>query len=235
MVLHDILHFFGLTRSRPLTPSCKLPGCSRPCFIESNGHVYDYCGVTHARQAQAPSSPAPAATRFDGTKEYLFPGVLLFWQPPSVFSQWTPSIFVVENVSLPHAGFLFAFADMFFSCIVYPRAHATVRVCSIRGEGHRLCWARPGFLGLLTSAVFLTQVFLKLSPFWKTAAVVSTSLSLLEDCCCCSLHVSTPARSIKYLLFPSKNTAPYHASSGGVQLRGTVHDGRKGQAFRRRR
>ncbi|CAM9708502.1 unnamed protein product [Ectocarpus fasciculatus] len=77
----------------------KFPGCSRPCYVEPNGHVHDYCGATHAQQARlAASSPAPAAARFDGTKEYDFPGVLLFWQPPSVFSQWTPSAFVVENV-----------------------------------------------------------------------------------------------------------------------------------------
>ncbi|CAM9647465.1 unnamed protein product [Ectocarpus sp. 13 AM-2016] len=98
MVLHAFLQFIGLTRSRPPTPTCELPGCSRPCFIEPNGHVHDYCGVTHARQAKAPSSPAPAATPFDGTREYVSPGVLLFWQPPSVFSQWTPSVFVVDNV-----------------------------------------------------------------------------------------------------------------------------------------
>eukprot|EP00752_Nemacystus_decipiens_P018187 g16317.t1 len=36
---------------------------------------------------------------FDGTQEYTSEGLVLFWQPPSVFSQWTPSRFVVEDVT----------------------------------------------------------------------------------------------------------------------------------------
>ena len=28
---------------------CKLPGCDKPCFVESNGQAYDYCSKAHAR------------------------------------------------------------------------------------------------------------------------------------------------------------------------------------------
>ena len=27
---------------------CRLPGCNKPCFIESSGHVYDFCSKNHA-------------------------------------------------------------------------------------------------------------------------------------------------------------------------------------------
>ena len=36
---------------------------------------------------------------FDGTKEYCTRGIVFFWQPPSCFSQWTPSRFTAEGVS----------------------------------------------------------------------------------------------------------------------------------------
>ena len=31
-------------------PSCKFPGCSRPCYRESYGVVHDFCGRTHAQE-----------------------------------------------------------------------------------------------------------------------------------------------------------------------------------------
>ena len=27
---------------------CKLPGCDKPCTIESSGHVHDFCSKAHA-------------------------------------------------------------------------------------------------------------------------------------------------------------------------------------------
>ena len=27
---------------------CRLPGCDKPCSIESSGHVYDFCSKSHA-------------------------------------------------------------------------------------------------------------------------------------------------------------------------------------------
>ena len=38
---------------------CGLPGCTRPCFIEPDGRVHDFCGRTHALAA-APQGPASA-------------------------------------------------------------------------------------------------------------------------------------------------------------------------------
>ncbi|CAI8029732.1 N-glycosidase YbiA [Geodia barretti] len=37
--------------------TCRLPGCSKPCYVEGNGKVHDYCGRTHAQQHGAMSSP----------------------------------------------------------------------------------------------------------------------------------------------------------------------------------
>jgi ribA/ribD-fused uncharacterized protein len=31
-------------------PTCKYPGCSRPCYRESYGRVHDFCGRTHAQE-----------------------------------------------------------------------------------------------------------------------------------------------------------------------------------------
>ena len=33
---------------------CNLPGCNKPKYVDpANGRVHDYCGRTHANQAQA--------------------------------------------------------------------------------------------------------------------------------------------------------------------------------------
>jgi ribA/ribD-fused uncharacterized protein len=37
--------------------TCRLPGCSKACYVEGNGKVHDYCGRTHAQQHGAMSSP----------------------------------------------------------------------------------------------------------------------------------------------------------------------------------
>jgi len=35
-----------------LKKMCKFPGCDKPCYVEPNGKVHDYCGRTHANQAK---------------------------------------------------------------------------------------------------------------------------------------------------------------------------------------
>ena len=45
----------------------------------------------------ATDGSAPSA--FDPTLEYSTEQAVLFWQPPSSFSQWSPSSFVVDDVS----------------------------------------------------------------------------------------------------------------------------------------
>ena len=40
-----------------------------------------------------------ALSVFDTTLEYSTEQVVPFWQPPSCFSQWSPSSFVVDDVS----------------------------------------------------------------------------------------------------------------------------------------
>lgn len=106
---------------------CRLDGCSRPCFVEA-GRVHEFCGQSHAQafDEQAPSTlngrvtrgpghgtqagparparPAPAG-RFDKNGDYRTPDMVLFWQPPSMFSQWTPSVFFVDDVSLVTGGY----------------------------------------------------------------------------------------------------------------------------------
>lgn len=111
----------GLSRPPP-TPVCRLTGCQRPCFLEPSGRLHDFCGITHARvfdnkriadldrarwAGQGPghghgkrgSGPVPGG-RFDENEEYWTEEMVLFWHPPSVFSQWTPATFVVDHVSL---------------------------------------------------------------------------------------------------------------------------------------
>ena len=36
---------------------------------------------------------------FDATQEYCTHDIVFFWQPPSCFSQWTPSRFTVDGIS----------------------------------------------------------------------------------------------------------------------------------------
>lgn len=106
--------FFRPARSKPV---CRLDGCSRPRFEEpATGRIHDFCGRSHARafEEQAWAGPnqraglgashgrqaGPAsAGRFDENEEYWTQEMVLFWQPPSMFSQWTPSPFVVDHVS----------------------------------------------------------------------------------------------------------------------------------------
>ena len=99
MVLRGIISFLGLSRQAPQPASCQLPGCSKLCFVEADGKIHDFCSRAHAEQGlrQARRRSA-AAAEFDGRKEYVFPDLVLFWQPPSVFSQWTPSTFSVDHV-----------------------------------------------------------------------------------------------------------------------------------------
>ncbi|CAM9153578.1 unnamed protein product [Hapterophycus canaliculatus] len=99
MVLRGVLCYFGLVRQAPRPATCQLPGCSKPCFVEANGRIHDYCNGTHAQQALPQTRHASTpATDFDGTREYTTPDLVLFWQSPSVFCQWTPSVFSVDHV-----------------------------------------------------------------------------------------------------------------------------------------
>ncbi|CAI8018709.1 N-glycosidase YbiA [Geodia barretti] len=34
----------------PPQPTCRFPGCARPCYVESYGRVHDFCGRTHANE-----------------------------------------------------------------------------------------------------------------------------------------------------------------------------------------
>ena len=59
-----------------------------------------------AQRSRSSTLPAPqiltdgsAASVFDPKLEYSTEQVVLFWQPPSCFSQWSPSSFVVDDVS----------------------------------------------------------------------------------------------------------------------------------------
>ncbi len=118
MVFDAFLSIFGLTRRETPPPPtiCRLAGCQRRCYEERGGRIHDYCGKSHAdahAALQATASRRPSAgyrtrqgsgrrsaplPRFDATREYVSENLVLFWQPPSVFSQWTPSRFVLEEV-----------------------------------------------------------------------------------------------------------------------------------------
>ena len=70
---------------------------------------------------------------FDGTEEYCTRDIVLFWQPPSCFSQWTPSRFTVEGVSHSCGEQFFAAEKIHFfgdhqtlqhiMCVSNPRLH----------------------------------------------------------------------------------------------------------------
>ena len=58
-----------------------------------------------AQRSRSSTFPVPILTDgsapsvFDPKLEYSTEQVVLFWQPPSCFSQWFPSSFVVDDVS----------------------------------------------------------------------------------------------------------------------------------------
>ena len=45
------------------------------------------------------ASDGLALSTFDPSPEYSTDKVVLFWQPPSYFSQWSPLLFVVDDLS----------------------------------------------------------------------------------------------------------------------------------------
>lgn len=114
-MLARILDLIFVSRSQP-APSCGLDDCSLACFTEPTGKRRDFCSLAHAHLYKAkhgryPGRPAQSAIQisgndsistrdgpFDPTRDYVFPNIVLFWQPPSPFSQWTRSVFQVEEV-----------------------------------------------------------------------------------------------------------------------------------------
>lgn len=111
-MFHSLTSYLGFGK-KSAAPICRLHGCRRPRFEEvATGRKHDFCCKTHAfafrDQARSgrrsttgdAGSSASAATRthFDGRLDVTTPDMVLFWKPPSVFSQWTPSPFVVDDV-----------------------------------------------------------------------------------------------------------------------------------------
>ena len=60
-----------------------------------------WCSRRGTLQAQIPNTASDglAPSAFGPSLEYSTDNVVLFWQPPSYFSQWSPSSFVVDGVS----------------------------------------------------------------------------------------------------------------------------------------
>ena len=49
----------GATTGAPggnVRPTCSLPSCTLPVFVEEDGRIHDYCGQTHDREAGAIAS-----------------------------------------------------------------------------------------------------------------------------------------------------------------------------------
>ena len=61
----------------------------------------DWCSRTGTVQAHTPNTASDglAPSTFDPSLEYSTAKLVLFWQPPSFFSQWSPSSFLVDDVS----------------------------------------------------------------------------------------------------------------------------------------
>ena len=78
--------------------------CSRTGTLQAR-IAEPWCSRTGALQAQIPSTASDglAPLAFDPSLEYSTDNVALFWQPPSYFSQWSPSSFVVDGVPYSRA------------------------------------------------------------------------------------------------------------------------------------
>ena len=67
----------------------------------------DWCSQTGTLQAHMPNTASDgfASSTFDPSLEYSTDKVVLFWQPPSFFSQWSPSSFVIDAASYSCANY----------------------------------------------------------------------------------------------------------------------------------
>ena len=74
---------------------CSRTGTSQARTAEA------WCSLTGTLQAQilSTASDGLAPSVFDPCLEYSTDNVVLFWQFPSYFWQWSPSLFVVDGVS----------------------------------------------------------------------------------------------------------------------------------------
>ena len=81
-----------------------LESCSRgPVFPDGTAGqpAEARCSRTRTLQAQITNTASDglAPSSFDSSLEHSTDKVVLFWQPPSNFSQWSPSSFLVDGVS----------------------------------------------------------------------------------------------------------------------------------------
>ena len=112
---HSVIPALG---ARASSTSVKDPlGATRdaPSACASFTSVQDLQAATGASSLSDHSELAPLGANassgtdaFDATREYSTPDMIFFWQPPSVFSQWTPSSFRVDGVSYSCAEQFFA-------------------------------------------------------------------------------------------------------------------------------
>ena len=79
-------------------------GDTGPVYVGTDSSRAPEVQSSPRRTLLTPQTPIAAAggstpSVFDPTLEYSTEKVVLFWQPPSCFSQWSPSPFVVDDVS----------------------------------------------------------------------------------------------------------------------------------------
>ena len=79
---------------------CTRPGSEGP---DSSRAPEAQCSPSTTLPAPKIITDGSAPSVFDPTLEYSTEQVVLFWQPPSCFSQCSPSSFVVDNVSYSYA------------------------------------------------------------------------------------------------------------------------------------
>ena len=121
-----------------------------PPFIPSNLAMDANLTQNSVRSVPHPSAHSVSA-EFDVTREYSTADMILFWQPPSVYSQWTPSSFTVDGVSYNCAEQFFAAEKLAFL--------ATLVLCNV------LCGSlTPAFINVtVEQLVVSTQLFGTLS------------------------------------------------------------------------
>ena len=85
----------GTLPARTAEARCSRTGTSQARTAEA------WCSRTGTSQVKIPNTDSDglAPSAFDSSLEYSTDNVVLFWQPPSYFSQWSPSSFVVDGVS----------------------------------------------------------------------------------------------------------------------------------------
>ena len=87
-----------------VVPKCKIPNCAKPCFVEKNGRVHEFCGRGHAelyRKSMTQQAPKmvlqPMTYKQPATTAVLY-------KPPSSPSATRRAMMVTSQPQQPPPG-----------------------------------------------------------------------------------------------------------------------------------